>query len=188
MVPAPLFDENYLGSYLQYNTKVFETDFFSFDTLSNYEINTVYIPYVNMNNFFIDKFGTFDYKHANSILITKLLDASKNNDAKKMTIHFNRGQFEIAVIQNQQLLFFNSFEYLTTDDFIYYILFTAEQLNINPENFPLELIGDIDTESEYYKIAFKYIRNVSLIDVEDLRWNNYFSEAENRNHFILFNS
>jgi len=26
-VPAPLFDENYLGSYLQYNTKVFETDF-----------------------------------------------------------------------------------------------------------------------------------------------------------------
>jgi len=188
LVPAPLFNENYLGSYLQYNTKVFETDFFSFDTLSNYEINTVYIPYVNMNNFFIDKFGTFDYKHANSILITKLLDASKNNDAKKMTIHFNRSQFEIAVIQNQQLLFFNSFEYLTTDDFIYYILFTAEQLNINPENFPLELIGDIDTESEYYKIAFKYIRNVSLIDVEDLRWNNYFSEAENRNHFILFNS
>jgi hypothetical protein len=30
-----------------------------------------------MNNFFIDKFGTFDYKHANSILITKLLDAPK---------------------------------------------------------------------------------------------------------------
>ncbi|HJS00736.1 MAG TPA: DUF3822 family protein, partial [Flavobacterium sp.] len=28
-VPAPLFDENYLGSYLQYNTKVFETDFFA---------------------------------------------------------------------------------------------------------------------------------------------------------------
>jgi hypothetical protein len=27
-----------------------------------------------MNNFFIDKFGTFDYKHAKG---TKLLDASK---------------------------------------------------------------------------------------------------------------
>jgi hypothetical protein len=23
------------------------------------------------------------------------------------------------------------------------------------------------------------------MDVDDLRWNNYFSEAENRNHFIL---
>jgi hypothetical protein len=78
-----------LGSYLQYNTKVFETDFFAFDTLSNYDINAVYIPYVNMNNFFIDKFGTFDYKHANSILVTKLLDASKT-EMRKMAVHFNQ--------------------------------------------------------------------------------------------------
>jgi hypothetical protein len=33
-------------------------------------IRLIYIPYVNMNNFFIDQFGTFDYKHANSILVT----------------------------------------------------------------------------------------------------------------------
>ena len=30
-VPTALFDENFLGSYLQYNTKVFETDFFTFE-------------------------------------------------------------------------------------------------------------------------------------------------------------
>ena len=187
-VPEPLFDENFLGSYLQYNTKVFETDFFAFDEIPNYQMNAVYIPYVNINNFFIDQFGSFDYKHANSILVSKLLIASKNKDEKKMFVHINTGHFEIIVVQNQKLLLFNSFDYNTPEDFLYYILFTAEQLNLNPENFPLELIGNIDTESDYFKIAYKYIRNVSLIDVEDLRWNNYFSEAENRNHFILFNS
>nr|WP_315184592.1 DUF3822 family protein [uncultured Flavobacterium sp.] len=187
-VPEPLFDENFLGSYLQYNTKVFETDFFAFDEIPNYQMNAVYIPYVNINNFFIDQFGSFDYKHANSILVSKLLVASKNKDEKKMFVHINTGHFEIIVVQNQKLLLFNSFDYNTPEDFLYYILFTAEQLNLNPENFPLELIGNIDTESDYFKIAYKYIRNVSLIDVEDLRWNNYFSEAENRNHFILFNS
>ena len=82
-VPTALFDENYLGSYLQYNTKVFETDFFAYDTIANYEMNTVYIPYVNINNFFIDQFGSFDYKHANSILVTKILEASKNMTIKK---------------------------------------------------------------------------------------------------------
>lgn len=188
LVPTPLFDENYLGSYLQYNTKVFETDFFAFDNLHNYDINTVYIPYVNINNFFIDKFGTFDYKHSNSILVNKLLDHSKNGEEKKMSVHFNQDHFEIVVIQNKKILLFNTFDYLTPEDFIYYVLFTAEQLNLNPENFSLELIGAIDQDSDYFKIAYKYVRNVSLIDVEDLRWNNYFSEAENRNHFILFNS
>nr|WP_309757143.1 DUF3822 family protein [Flavobacterium sp.] len=187
-VPETLFDENFLGSYLQYNTKVFETDFFAFDEIPNYQMNAVYIPYVNINNFFIDQFGTFDYKHANSILVSKLLIASKNKDDKKMFVHINTGHFEIIVVQNQKLILFNSFDYKTPEDFLYYILFTAEQLNLNPENFPLELIGNIDTESDYFKIAYQYIRNVSLIDVEDLRWNNYFSEAENRNHFILFNS
>ena len=98
-------------------------------------MNAVYIPYVNINNFFIDQFGTFDYKHANSILVSKLLDASKNNDNKKMIVHFNPGHFEIIVIQNQKLLLFNSFEYKTPEDFIYYLLFTAEQLNMNVFNW-----------------------------------------------------
>ena len=187
-VPEHLFDENFLGSYLQYNTKVFENDFFAFDEITDYKMNAVYIPYVNINNFFIDQFGTFDYKHASSILVSTLLTRSKNKDDKKMFVHIKEGHFEIIVVQNQKLVLFNSFDYKTPEDFIYYILFTAEQLNLNPESFPLELIGTINTDSDYFKIAYQYIRNVSLIDVEDLRWNNYFSEAENRNNFILFNS
>ncbi|WP_431242243.1 DUF3822 family protein [Flavobacterium sp. P21] len=82
-VPTALFDEDYLGSYLQYTTKVFETDFFTFDEIPNYQMNSVYIPYVNINNFLIDNVGSFDYKHANSILVEKILDNSRNNDEKK---------------------------------------------------------------------------------------------------------
>jgi hypothetical protein len=143
---------------------------------------------VNINNFFIDQFGTFDYKHATTILVSKLLIGSKNNPEKKVVVHINSGHFEIIVVQNQKLLFFNSFEYTTPEDFLYYILFTAEQLDLNPEEFPLELIGKIDTESEYYQLAYKYIRNVSLLNVSELQAKNTFSEADNRTHFILFNS
>ena len=173
---------------MQYNTKVFDSDFFSYDAITAYQMNLVYIPYVNINNFLIDKYGSFDYKHSNSVLVNKLLQDSKNDELKKMYVHFDQKHFEIAVIQKEELLLFNSFEYKTVEDFIYYILFTAEQLSLNPEHFPIVLLGDITNDSEFYKIAYKYIRNVSLLDVEDLRWNNYFSEAENRKHYILFNS
>ena len=108
-VPTALFDEEYLGSYLQFNTKVFETDFFAFDELANYEMNNVYIPYVNMNNYFIDQFGTFDYKHANSILVQKLLEVSKNNEERKMFVHVSDSHFEIVIVQNQKLQLFNTF-------------------------------------------------------------------------------
>ncbi len=187
-VPEPLFDENFLGSYLQYNTKVFETDFFAFDEIPNCQMNTVYIPHVTINNFFIEQLDVFKYKHANTILVSKLLIASKNNSEKKMFVHINSGHFEIIVVQNHKLLFFNSFDYSTPEDFIYYILFTAEQLGLNPEEFPLELIGKIDVQSDYFELAYKYIRNISLLDVSDLQAKNNFSEADNRTHFILFNS
>lgn len=185
-VPTALFDEEFLGSYLQYNTKVFETDFFTFDALEKYEMNHVYIPYVNMNNFFIDQYGAFDYKHANTILVSKLLDLSKNKEERKMFVHVNESHFEIIVVQNQKLHLFNSFEYKTPEDFIYYILFTAEQLQMNPENFNLDFIGSITESDAFYQIAYKYIRNISLMDVSDNK--NSFTEKENREHFILLHS
>lgn len=185
-VPTALFDEEFLGSYLQYNTKVFETDFFAFDELTNYEMNNVYIPYVNMNNFFIDQYGSFDYKHANSILVSKLLDLSKNNEERKMFVHVSESHFEIIVIQNQKLHLYNSFDYKSPEDFIYFVLFTAEQLQLNPENFKLELLGKVVEGDALYQIAFKYIRNISLLDVSNLK--NSFTEKENREHFILLHS
>jgi len=185
-VPKPLFDEEFLGSYLQYNTKVFETDFFTFDELPNYEMNHVYIPYVNMNNFFIDQYGSFDYKHANTILVSKLLDFSKNKEELQFFVHVSESHFEIVVVQNQQLYLYNSFEYKTPEDFIYYILFTAEQLQLNPESFKLALLGSISEDDALFQIAYKYIRNVALFDMSD--WNNSLTEAENREHFILVQS
>jgi hypothetical protein len=46
-----------------------------------------------------------------------------------MTVHFSEGHFDCY--QNQKLLLFNSFDYQTPEDFIYYVLFTAEQLSLN---------------------------------------------------------
>lgn len=185
-VPTALFDEEYLGSYLQFNTKVFETDFFAFDELGNYEMNNVYIPYVNMNNYFIDQFGTFDYKHATTVLVNKLLDLSKNNEERKMFVHVSDTHFEIVVIQNQKLQLYNTFEYKTPEDFIYYILFTAEQLQLNPENFKLELLGKIAEGDALYDIAYKYVRNTNLYDVSFMF--GALTESEKREHFILLHS
>jgi hypothetical protein len=186
-VPLPLFDEEYKGSYLQYNTKVFETDYFTFDPIKNYDMVNVYVPYVNINNYLIDQLGTFEYMHSSSILVSKLLENSKNDEAVNMFIHFRHNHFEIVVIQNQKLLLFNSFEYNTPDDFIYYLLFTAEQLHLNPESLKLFLLGDIQEESELFKKAYRYIRNVSLYETE-LEESHPFSSRDTRRNFILFHS
>lgn len=187
-VPQALFDADFLGNYLQFNTKVFETDFFMFDLISNYEMNNVYVPFADINNYLLDQFDHFDYKHSASILVEKLLDFSKNIDEKLVFVHFEAQKFQIIVVQNQKLLLFNSFDFQTKEDFIYYLLFTAEQLNLNPENFKLQFLGAIDAESPFFEIAYKYVRNVAMFDVSEFAKNNDFSIAENLKYFILFQS
>ena len=182
-VPTALFDSEFIGSYLQYNTKVFETDYFTYDSLPNYEMENVYIPYVNMNNFFIDQYGSFDYQHAHTLLVQKLLDYSKNNDQRTMYVHVSSGHFEIVVIENRKLQLYNSFEFKTPEDFIYYILFTAEQLHLNPESFPLVLLGAVEEDDDLYQMAYKYVRDVSLMSMKFMV--NGRTETENRQHFIL---
>jgi hypothetical protein len=119
-------------------------------------------------------------------LVQRLLELSKNNDDRKMFVHVSDSHFEIVVVQNQQLLLFNTFDYKTPEDFIYYILFAAEQLQLNPEHFQLELLGKIAENDSLYNIAYQYIRNVSLLDVSNVI--NPFTEAENREHFILLHA
>ncbi len=188
LVPTSLFDPAFLASYLQYNIKVFETDFFAYDALMPYEINNVYVPFMNINNFLLDQFESFDYKNSNTILLKKCLEFSKNKEEKLVFVHVQKEHFELVVVKNQELLLFNSFPYSTPEDFIYYLLFTCEQLQLNPETVTVKLFGKCSEDDAVYKMAFTYIRNCSLLQVTHLTAGLDVSETDLRNHFILYHS
>jgi len=161
-VPQPFFNKNNLSSYLQYSIKLLENDFITYDKLKNFEIVNVYIPFVNINNFLLDTYGTFEYKHSSTIIIEKLLNQYKNLANHHCFINIINSKFEIIILKNNQLELFNCFSFNTKEDFIYYILFTFEQLNLNPEEVKLILLGDIEKDSELYDILFQYIRYVEF--------------------------
>lgn len=182
-VPEPLFDENYKGSYLQYNTKVFETDYFTFDQIKNHEMIHVYVPYVNINNYLIDQFGSFEYKHFATQLVEGLLRYSTKGAASIMYVHVASSHFEIVVIQNQKLQLYNSFEYQNADDFLYFILFTAEQLHLNPEDFSLVLLGQINEGDILFEKLYTFVRHVTFLDKpEQLKG---ISASDYRKYFTL---
>jgi hypothetical protein len=103
-----------------------------------------------------------------------------------MYVHIHESHFEIIVVQNQKLILFNSFDYSTPEDLLYYILFTAEQLQLNPEKFSLELLGKVSEWDSLYSIIYTYVRHVRLLDVSAME--NMFTEFENREHFILLHA
>jgi len=188
VVPKALFDEDKLEDYLKFNTKVFAHDYFVYDKIKSHDMVNVYIPYVNVNNFLLDHFEGFDYKHYSTVLIENLLNIYKYSLVPHMFVHVMDTHFEVLVIANKKLQLYNTFTYTTREDFIYYVLFVSEQLKMNPEKFELFLLGNVEKDDALYAIAYQYIRNVKLLENRSkYNFNDTFSEIDKRQHFILFN-
>lgn len=187
LVPKELFDANNMADYLKFNAKILKTDYISYDCLTANDSVNVYVPLMNINNYIFETFGSFDYKHSSTVLIDTLLQITPNDTATTLHINVNSSSFEIIAIKNQDLIFYNTFEYSTKEDFIYYILFTLEQLKLDPETIKTGLIGTINKDDELFKIIYKYIRFVEFSKP------NYTYTTENNldyNHsdFTLLNS
>ncbi|WGH75733.1 DUF3822 family protein [Tenacibaculum tangerinum] len=184
IVPNELFDRNNLAPYLKYTVKTLKTDFITYDLHNIIAANTVYIPYVNINNFIFQNFGEFEYKHHSTVLIDKLLSYSEQDSEEQFFVHVSPNYVDLVVCKEGRLLFYNSFNYTTKEDFIYYILFTAEQLQMNPNYFQLTFTGDIEKESDLYDITYNYVRNIHFINPID----SFFADSEdfsNHSNFIL---
>jgi|TARA_R100000479_G_scaffold70100_3_gene33793 hypothetical protein len=184
LVPAPLFDEKKASEYLKFNSKILANDFISHDVLKNQDLVIVYVPYININNYFFDKFGSFQYYHATSILIKTILNAEKFSEKTKVYLHVQVENFDCIVVKNGKLILCNTFSYRTAEDFIYYLLFCMEQLSLNPESTEVVLSGDIEKESNLFDIVYKYVRHVSFVSDKI----SFSENTEPHQHFVLKNS
>ncbi|MEW4924570.1 DUF3822 family protein [Algibacter sp. 2305UL17-15] len=184
LVPMALFNKDYLADYLKFNSKILQSDFISHDVIHNNESVNVYVPYVNINNFIYEKFGEFTFKHFSTLLLENILEKADNG---KMYVHVADKHFEIIIISNGKLALYNTFEYKNEKDFIYYILFAAEQLNLNPETLNLVLLGAINEDDELYKIAYQYIRNINFGSRNDT-YKYTETPTTNHSHYTLIQS
>ncbi|MCT4629678.1 DUF3822 family protein [Winogradskyella sp.] len=189
LVPKDLYDENQKADYLKFNTKILKTDFIAHDELVvNHSVN-LYIPYVNINNYIFETFGEFTYRHSSTILIDTVLQKVKTTNNTQVYLHVNSSTIEIMVVEKGQLQLFNVFDYYSKEDFIYYVLFVFEQLNLDVETSIIYLSGCIEKNDTLYDLLYTYIRHVELIDIN---FTYHFSERAKalnlHHHYLILNS
>ena len=182
LVPNTYFSEDKLSEYLNFNIKTLTSDFITFDDIQSIKAKNVYIPYVNINNFLFQNFGEFEYKHYSSVLLEKLFSIPTNDNG--CYIHVSKSTLDIVIIKNSNLQFFNIFEYKTKEDFMYYVLFTLEQLELSTEETLVSILGDIEEDSDLYRLIYTYIRNIDFLSSKNAVFNNQ-KEISKHSNFIL---
>ena len=187
LVPDAIFDETVLGNYLQYTTKVYPTDYFDYDDINSQNCKNVYVPYINYNNFLLDKWGTFTFKHISTVLIEYISHKSEALPFE-FWIHLNASEFQVVLLKNKKIIFYNNFQHQTKEDFMYYILFVFEQLKLDTNQVPITLFGEIGVQEDYYEIAYKYIRYVNVLDHQTIAQTLSVDKTYLKPHFIALHA
>ena len=100
-------------------------------------------------------------RHASSVVVAELIRESRERtDDTRVFLNIKDQRFEMIVLEGCKLLFFNHFRYKTKEDFLYFLLFTIEQLHLDAGAVPVYFLGMIEEDSQLVELTKRYVRDV----------------------------
>ena len=190
LIPEALFNPDKKNLYLGFSQPYQENSRIVFDKLvNNQAVNIYYLP-----NPIIEKAKDFwpnvSIMHFSSVLIESLTVNFKNKvDTKTIFINVRNRCFDLVYFKENKLHFYNSFDFNTKEDFIYFLLVSLDNLMLNPEDVKLIVLGEIDKIDSSYNMIHQYISNYSFISRNDNYGYSYIlDEIKHHQYYTLFNS
>ena len=119
-----------------------------------------------MNNFLIENYGAFNYYHYSTLFIKKILKLNTSSGKTNLYINFDINYFQISIIKNNDLVYFNTFNFNSPEDALYYILYNIKQNKINTSKSNTIFFGKIKPNDKYYKLFLKFIKNIKIQDFD----------------------
>ena len=188
LVPKGVYEETHKRNYLQFNVSLEGEEKILADEMKMLDAKNVFAVPVCLKEKLDRLFSNIRYHHFSSVLIEALMRQYKNQSSKKVIAHIQASHFQLLVMEGKQLLFYNTFNHQSAEDFIYYLLFVCEQLHLNPEKLELQLLGEIEKNSSIYLICQKYIRHIQFGKRADEADYSYQLQAlPKHSYFTLFN-
>jgi hypothetical protein len=163
-IPAALYQDESACDYLLLNHRapVKPTELVSNKVGSLSLVVAFEIPFL-VQNAIQAHFLNFSGIYHESTSLLEYCSAQKPWMIDKVYLNVEHEHFHLIHFSSQGLNFFNQFSYKTVEDFMYYFLYTLEQLALDREQLDLHVFGLIQEDSSLFKMLHQYIRNVKLI-------------------------
>lgn len=188
LIPETLFLESEKESYFNFLHERETGEAVFFDRLEHLGICTVYSISGHCRKEMERIFSKVTLCHITSVLIGNIWMNVKNIAGRKVFLNLREGQFDLLVFEGKQLKYCNAFHFVTVEDITYYVIFVFEQLNLNPEEISLALLGNVDKFSPVFDLLFRYIRNIEFVSRnEGFNYSYIFNDIPGHFYYTLLN-
>jgi hypothetical protein len=187
LIPEPLFSKDHAREALELTNAPIKNEVVKHDLIKICDVHLVYsIPtdlLVEITSHYFD----IIILNARTAFIENQLMLNKHIQEEIISINVRKHLFDIIITKGNELLFANTFGFFSGEDFIYYILFVMEQLELSPDITTVVLYGEIDKTNSAWIALNKYIRNCKLGERQDnLEFAYGFERIQPHQYHLLF--
>lgn len=155
LVPSEFYDEDNLDQLVTFNIQlpsgnlIFKSEF-----IEKFDLYLVFAYPKTLENSLKKNFINFDVKFYLSKLFSTLING--------FYCHVGEENIMISFVKDDQLQFFNSFNYQSPEDVVYNILNVYQQLGLLSDKEALILSGKVSQDSSLFHLIFKYVKEINL--------------------------
>ena len=188
LVPKALFEKESIHSYIELNTNPKESYDYRHQILEKEGVVICYALPKNLKDWIKKVFPSAKLTHEIAVVIESVLRDFYSLSEDRIVINIHKDYFDIVFLSKGKLELANSFHFSEKEDLLYYVLFSFEQIGINPNLIEVFLVGDIKKGSEEHQILFKYIKNIHFgFRNKNIKIAGALNELPNHYFYSVFN-
>lgn len=163
LLPAPLFRAGDEAAYLRLHHTVDPQH----ETTHAYahpgqELVSIFAAEKALADWFRNMYPAGKLLHQTSALLEGLMHQSDAAAPRRLYLSIGHHELSIVVIKDKRPEFCNVFAFSSPEDLIYYTILVMQELQLNPDQDPVMVWGDLMHDSELFTILRKYIRHVKF--------------------------
>lgn len=186
LVPFDLFKHAQKETYYGYANNLPENNLVLADRLNNLQAYGLYEFPAELKARLEFFFPAHRIRHSGSVLIESILAARQLDEWNaSLVLHIRRKHFDILLLEENKLLYYNSFLYEEFGDLMYYLFFVLEQFELDANQMEALLLGEISLDSERFINLSQYFKKITFIGRNDVF--HYHSEFDALPHHYFYN-
>lgn len=160
LIPERLFKYEERAIYLKEAADLGADYAYLVDDLGPSNIKNIYAVQEEVVQFLRVAFPGSRFSHITSIFSDSIKRQRLNNDKDHCYLNIRSGQAILLFFKGNDLQFANVYSFKLDKDLLYFVLLVYNQFNLNPENVPLTITGELSKQGSIYKLLQRYIRNI----------------------------
>jgi hypothetical protein len=163
LLPSPLLRSGDEDTYLRLHHAVDSQH----ETVVSYihasqEVASVFAAENALTDWFRSTYPAGTLLHQTSAMLEGLVHQSEATAARRFYLSIGHHELTIIVIRDKKPEFCNVFAFSSPEDLIYYTILVMQELQLNPDQDPVVVWGDLMHDSELFTVLRKYIRHIKF--------------------------